>query len=79
MSTGPARFPYHDATLPVEQRIDDLLSRMEPADKAGLMFQPMSSVGDLDAPGVFGMPAVAEPRAGRGPQASARHPGQHLH
>jgi beta-glucosidase len=60
MSTGSARFPYQDATLPVEQRVDDLLSRMEVEDKAGLMFQPMSSVGDLDAPGVFGMPSTRD-------------------
>jgi beta-glucosidase len=60
MSAGPARFPYQDATLPVGQRVDDLLSRMEVADKAGLMFQPMATVGDLDAPGVFGMPSVGD-------------------
>jgi beta-glucosidase len=60
MSTGSSRFPYQDATLPIEQRVDDLLSRMEPEDKAGLMFQPMSTVGDLDAPGVFGMPSARD-------------------
>ena len=60
MSAESGRFPYHDATLPVEQRVNDLLSRMEVADKAGLMFQPMSAVGDLDAPGVFGTPATRD-------------------
>lgn len=60
MPAGPARFPYQDATLPVGQRVDDLLSRMEVEDKAGLMFQPMATVGDLDAPGVFGMPSVRD-------------------
>ena len=60
MPAGPARFPYQDVTLPAEQRIDDLLARMEVEDKAGLMFQPMSSVGDLDGPGVFGMPSARD-------------------
>jgi beta-glucosidase len=60
MSAGSARFPYQDAALPVEQRVDDLLSRMELEDKAGLMFQPMSTVGDLDAPGMFGTPSTRD-------------------
>ena len=60
MSAGVVRFPYQDATLPEQQRVDDLLSRMELEDKAGLMFQPMASVGDLDAPGVFGTPCLRD-------------------
>jgi beta-glucosidase len=54
-----ARFPYQDATLPIEQRVDDLLSRMTLEDKAGLMFQPMAPLGtDLDEPGMFGSPSM---------------------
>lgn len=45
--------PYQDATLEVEQRVEDLLSRMELEDKAGLMFHPIGTVGDLDEPGRF--------------------------
>ena len=54
-----ARFPYQDASLPIEQRVDDLLSRMTLEDKAGLMFQPMAPLGtDLDEPGMFGSPSM---------------------
>lgn len=34
--------PYQDRALPVEQRTDDLLSRLSLADKAGLMFHTMA-------------------------------------
>jgi beta-glucosidase len=50
------RFPYQDRALGVEQRVGDLLSRMSLADKAGLMFQPLATMGELDAPGSFGLP-----------------------
>ncbi|MFT4029211.1 MAG: glycoside hydrolase family 3 N-terminal domain-containing protein [Protaetiibacter sp.] len=54
-----ARFPYQDATLSVEQRVEDLLARMSVEDKAGLMFQPMAPLGtDLDEPGMFGSPSM---------------------
>ncbi|MFI8794311.1 glycoside hydrolase family 3 protein [Streptomyces sp. NPDC055105] len=57
MSIEP-RHPYQDASLGVDQRVEDLLSRMRPEDKAALMFQPMSSVAGLDEPGQFGMPSM---------------------
>ena len=51
--------PYQDRTLPIEQRVEDLLSRMTLEDKAGQMFQPMATLGDdLDAPGLFGSPSM---------------------
>lgn len=50
--------PYQDAALDVDQRVADLLSRMDLADKAGLLFQPMADVGDFDRPGTFGTPSV---------------------
>ena len=37
--------PYQDPTLSVEQRVDDLLDRMELVDKAGLMFHDMVGMG----------------------------------
>jgi beta-glucosidase len=49
------RFPYQDPALPVDRRVDDLLWRMEPADKAGLLFHTMVSFGD---------PAVGNPTFG---------------
>ncbi|SDT80280.1 glycoside hydrolase family 3 protein [Actinoplanes derwentensis] len=55
-----ARFPYEDPTLPVDQRVDDLLPRMSLEDKAGLLFQQFVMIGDLDAPGMFGSASIRE-------------------
>ncbi|MBL7487538.1 glycoside hydrolase family 3 C-terminal domain-containing protein [Frankia sp. AgB1.9] len=54
MTHVDVRFPYQDATLPVDQRVEDLLARMDVKDKAGLLFQPMAQIGDFDEPGLFG-------------------------
>lgn len=58
MTGSTPRFPYQDPTLSDEQRVEDLLSRMELDDKAGLLFQPVGTIGALDDPGVFGMPSM---------------------
>ena len=42
------RFPYQDAQLTVDQRVDDLLARMSLEDKAGLLFHAMTFAGDVD-------------------------------
>ncbi|MFC7529333.1 glycoside hydrolase family 3 protein [Actinoplanes sp. GCM10030250] len=55
-----AQHPYQDATLAVDQRVEDLLSRMALEDKAGLLFQQLASVGDFEAPGLFGSSSVRE-------------------
>jgi beta-glucosidase len=44
------RFPFQDSTLPVPQRVEDLLSRMSLEDKAGMMFYAHAVVGDIDTP-----------------------------
>lgn len=51
-------FPYQDPTLGIEQRVADLLSRMELEDKAGLMFQPLANLGEFTASGLFGAPST---------------------
>lgn len=38
-------WPYKDASLPVEQRVEDLLARMTTAEKAGLLFQDIILMG----------------------------------
>lgn len=61
MTTGSstARFPYEDASLPVENRVADLLARMDDADLAGLLFHTMVGVQDIDEPNpMFGLPSL---------------------
>lgn len=41
-------YPYQDAGLPVEQRTEDLLSRLPLADKVGLMFHTIALPADVD-------------------------------
>ncbi|MDR1851466.1 MAG: glycoside hydrolase family 3 C-terminal domain-containing protein [Propionibacteriaceae bacterium] len=42
------QYPYQDASLPAEQRAEDLLQRLSLEDKAGLMFQAMTSYTTLE-------------------------------
>lgn len=44
----PTTFPYQDSQLPLENRVEDLLSRMTLEDKAGVLFHTMVAAGDLD-------------------------------
>lgn len=53
-------YPYQDAVLPIEQRVEDLLSRMTVEDKAGLLFQQIAAIGDFGAPGLFGSASVRD-------------------
>jgi beta-glucosidase len=46
-TTVPTDAPYRDATLPIEERIDDLLGRMTLPEKVGQMLQ-LNAQGDLD-------------------------------
>ncbi|WP_433676574.1 glycoside hydrolase family 3 protein [Microbacterium gorillae] len=57
--TESARFPYQDASLPVAQRVEDLLSRMDAADKAGMFFHTMIAYGDpTESNPTFGIPSA---------------------
>ncbi|CAK7244610.1 MAG: hypothetical protein STHCBS139747_006154 [Sporothrix thermara] len=40
-----ATWPYKNASLPIQDRVDDLLARMTTAEKAGLLFQNMVVMG----------------------------------
>ncbi|RSH77593.1 uncharacterized protein EHS24_003153 [Apiotrichum porosum] len=52
-------YPYQDASLPVDQRVDDLVSRMSLEEKAGLMFHMMIPPIDFDTVDPkFGLPAT---------------------
>ena len=60
MTNTDARHPYQDASLSPEQRVDDLLSRMDVADKAGMLFHTMVGFGDPEESNpTFGIPSVA--------------------
>lgn len=53
------RCPYQDPSLAVDQRVEDLLSRMDRADKAGAMFHMMVAVGDPSRGNpAFGIPSL---------------------
>ena len=60
-AVGPA---YKDASLPIEQRVENLLGQMTLEEKAGLFFHTMIAMGDggelADANPVFGTPATSE-------------------
>ncbi|WP_138944857.1 glycoside hydrolase family 3 protein [Plantibacter sp. M259] len=48
MSEHEPALPYRDASLPVEDRVEDLLGRMTVAEKAGMLFQTMIAPGPID-------------------------------
>ncbi|MFE2773208.1 glycoside hydrolase family 3 protein [Microbacterium resistens] len=59
MTQDEVRFPYQDAALPVEQRVEDVLSRMDAADKAGTLFHTMVAFGDPSVGNpTFGIPSA---------------------
>ncbi|WP_138444123.1 glycoside hydrolase family 3 protein [Sinomonas susongensis] len=53
-------FPFQDPILPTAQRVDDLLGRMDRADKVGMLFHPMIATIDPEDPGPFGQEPAAE-------------------
>ncbi|MEM7335575.1 MAG: glycoside hydrolase family 3 N-terminal domain-containing protein [Chloroflexota bacterium] len=48
--------PYEDTRLPIQERVEDLLSQMTVAEKAGLLMHAMIMPGDFDAAPPFGPP-----------------------
>ncbi|MCB8944187.1 MAG: glycoside hydrolase family 3 C-terminal domain-containing protein [Ardenticatenaceae bacterium] len=46
--------PYEDPNRPIDERVEDLLSQMTLAEKAGLMFHTMIMPGDMDIVPQFG-------------------------
>jgi beta-glucosidase len=55
---GKQAWPYQDASLEVDARVDDLLARTTVEDEAGLMFHAVATIGPLDEPGLFDMPSM---------------------
>ncbi|WP_232531935.1 glycoside hydrolase family 3 protein [Microbacterium halophytorum] len=59
-TTGTAR-PWLDASLPVAERVEELLAEMTLEEKAGLFFHTMIGAGPLDQPNdVFGTPSAID-------------------
>ena len=69
-SVAPVDDRYRDASLPVEERVEILLSQMTLEEKAGLFFQTMITVGEggelAGEDSTFGLPATEEYVLGRG-------------
>lgn len=65
MPVEDAQFPYQNPGLAVEQRVDDLMSRMTIEDKAALLFHPIGMVGPFDTRNPYNMPPM-EALLGRG-------------
>jgi beta-glucosidase len=61
---------FRDASLPIDQRVENLLGQMTLEEKAGLFFHTMITIGEggelAEANPVFGTPATAELVAGKG-------------
>jgi beta-glucosidase len=61
--------PYTDSTRPVQERVDDLIARMTPAEKAGLLFHAMIGInpdGSLyEGGGAISLAATSEMVSGK--------------
>ncbi|ROQ41502.1 beta-glucosidase [Frondihabitans sp. PhB188] len=59
MTDAAIAHPYQDASVDIDQRVDDLLSRLDTADKVGLLFHSMAALGDPTvANPAFGLPSL---------------------
>ncbi len=62
--TGAVEPTFRDSSLPVEQRVENLLGQMTLEEKAGLFFQTMITIGEEGALSegdvVFGIPATSD-------------------
>ena len=58
------QLPYQDPSLPLEERVDDLLARMTLEEKAGQMFHTMVMIppdGEFNVDmGAFGLASIRE-------------------
>jgi beta-glucosidase len=68
-ASGELDTRYRDASLPVDERVENLLSQMTLEEKAGLCFQTMIAMSEdgtlSDGDPVFGLPSTAEYVNGR--------------
>ncbi len=62
--TGDVDTTFRDASLPVEERVENLLGQMTLEEKAGLLFQTMIMIGEdgglSEGDPIFGIPSTAE-------------------
>lgn len=59
-TVNEAVLPYRDASLPIDERVEDLLGRMELADKVGMLFHTMAAFAELEEGNpTFGLPSLA--------------------
>ncbi|PJJ55782.1 glycoside hydrolase family 3 protein [Compostimonas suwonensis] len=57
--TSHTLFPYQDETIAIDKRVDDLLSRLSLAEKAGALFHPMGTLEPIDVGNAeFGLPPL---------------------
>ena len=63
-ATNPVDPSFRDASLPIGERVENLLAQMTLEEKAGLFFHTMITIGEdgelAEANPVFGIPSTAE-------------------
>jgi len=60
MAESEPRYPYEDQQLSTEQRVEDLLARLDLDDKIGLLFHSHAMIGNPENPDQYGRTATAE-------------------